>query len=413
VLLNAEGGGRPVSTLWLATVSSYWFSTSYKWFLVLVFLLPSQVADIVPGGDKSAYWGLIFSIGAVWAIIGPALFGEMSDRKGDRRPYIVLGCMLTITALAVLYLSNSILMLTVGYLLLQVSDDLATGPYSALIPELVPKDQRGRASGVMGLAMSLAQVVAVVTAIFLGESRIVLYTAIATLNVGGALIVVRVIGPGRKSTPSDTSFLKGWLEPWKKSDFRFVWMTRFFATLAFYFVIPYVNFYIRDVLPNYNLFWVTLKSPSEATGILALSMAIFGAVGSIGAGYLTDRWGRKSVTYLGATFMTLPLVAMLWLPDLSLIVLLSFLLGAGYGAFQTANWAMVADVLPDAQRVGRDMGIWQMSISSVQVIAGAAGLLVTYGNQLHQHLGYQALFGLAALAVVGGALASKKVRASS
>jgi MFS family permease len=413
VPISPEGGGRPVSTLWLATVSSYWFSTSYKWFLVLVFLLPGQVAEMVPGGEKSAYWGLIFSVGAVWAIIGPALFGEMSDRKGDRRPYIVLGSLLTIAALAVLYLGNSILFLTLGYLLLQVSDDLATGPYSALVPELVPKDQRGRASGVMGLAMSLAQVAAVVTAIFLGENRLVLYAAIALLNVGGALVVVRVIGPGRVPSPSSTSFLKGWLEPWKKPDFRFVWLTRFFATLAFYFVIPYVNFYIRDVLPNYNLFWATLKTPSEATGILALSMAVCGAAGSIGAGYLTDKLGRKRVTYLGAALMTLPLLVMLWLPNLSIIVLLSFFLGAGYGAFQTANWAMVSDVLPDAERVGRDMGIWQMSISSVQVIAGAAGLLVAYGNQLHQHLGYQALFALAAISVVGGALAAKNVRASS
>lgn len=402
----------PYSLLWMAALSAYWFATSYKWFLILVFLLPAQVAEIVPGGEKSAYWGVIFGLGAIWAIIGPALFGDMSDRKGDRRPFIMAGSLLTLVALALLHSGNTILALTIGYLALQVSDDIATGPYSALVPELVPKDFRGRASGVMGLAMSLSQVAAVGVALLAGEHRAVLYLSIAALNVMGAVIVVRLIGPCRWKPAPRASFLAGWLKPWKQPDFRFVWMTRFLGTLSFYFIIPYVNFYVRDVLPPFDLFGFTLRSASEATGVLALTMALCGAAGSFAAGYLSDLWGRKRVTYCGAALMVLPLLAMALLPSLSVIVLLSVLMGAGYGAFQTANWAMVSDVLPDPEGTGRDMGIWQMSISSVQVIAGAAGFIVALGNRLDENLGYRILFVFAAVSIAAGGLVARRVKES-
>ena len=415
---NSETAGstqpaKNPTTWWLVKVSAYWFATSYKWFLILIFLLPGQVADIVPGGEKSAYWGTIFGLGAIWAIFGPALFGNASDRGGGPRPYILIGSLCTVFAVGFLYMGNSILALTFGYLALQVSDDIATGPYSAIIPQMVPKALRGKASGIMGMAMSLSQVVAVAAALTFVDNREVLYGSIAGLNVLGALVVAATIGKDVKLKPERGAFFAGWLDPWKDRDFRAVWFTRFFATLAFYLVVPYVNFYIRDVVPNPSILSMKFDSPSKATGVLALTMAVTGAVGALVAGYLADKFGRKKITYAGAAMMGIALALLIPLPDLTQIWYLTMILGTGYGAFQAANWAMVSDVLPDLDSAGRDMGIWQMSISSVQVVAGAAGFLVTFGNGLGTHLGYQLLFVVATLAVCIGAISAKFVRSTS
>ncbi|MFC6590831.1 hypothetical protein ACFP81_01460 [Deinococcus lacus] len=38
-----------------------------------------------------------------------------------------------------------------GFILVQLGNNFATAPYSALIPQLVPPGERGRYSGVMGM----------------------------------------------------------------------------------------------------------------------------------------------------------------------------------------------------------------------------------------------------------------------
>lgn len=401
---------QKVTNFWIARLSVYWFATSFKWFLILVFLLPDQVAAIIPGGEKSAYWGAVFGAGAIWAVIGPALFGDFSDRTGDRRPFILAGSFCTVGALAVLYYAPTIWVLAIGYLFLQVSDDLSTGPYSALLPELVPEDSRGRASGIMGSAMSLSQVAAVLVALAVAGNRPVLYVLMAVLNVWAAFMVVRMIERGKPSAPKP--FLKGWATPWKHADFRWVWFTRFFATLAFYFVIPYANFYIRDMLTSYDLFGIRITSIDVAVGVLALTIALASAVVSFVTGPLIDRLGRKVITYSGAAIMAFSFLCMIALPTFNGMWALAILLGFGYGAFQSANWAMASDVLPEREGLGRDMGIWQMSISSVQIVAGAAGLIVTFGNRLSHGAGYQLLFGLATVAVLAGGALAHKVRSS-
>ncbi|MBC8103430.1 MAG: hypothetical protein H7Z41_12700, partial [Cytophagales bacterium] len=76
---------------WYLGISSYWFATSLKWF-ILFLLQPLQVASVVPGGEKNGAWGLVVALGATEAMIGPALMGYLSDRCGSRwgrrRPFI-------------------------------------------------------------------------------------------------------------------------------------------------------------------------------------------------------------------------------------------------------------------------------------------------------------------------------------
>lgn len=48
---------------WFLRLSAYWFATSFKWFLVLLVLLPAKVAEVSPrrrrppGSASSSAWG--------------------------------------------------------------------------------------------------------------------------------------------------------------------------------------------------------------------------------------------------------------------------------------------------------------------------------------------------------------------
>ena len=402
-------------TRWLATLSAYWFASSFKWFILLVVVLPTQVEHIVPAGERNSAWGMVFGLGAIWAIFGPSIFGYWSDRLRTRRNFILWGGALTLIALFVLATSTSLYQLAAGYLLLQVSDDVGTGPYDAVIPDLVPRKLRGLASGFVNVASLLGQVTVATAAIFLAGNVGAIYGLIALVTAAGAFVTFRSINPTHEHAPVSTGqqpffkgLIKGWVEPWRHSNFAWVWFTRFLFSLGLYLVQPYLKFYISDSLSVFRLCGRDVGGPAAATSLLILTISIAGAASAVYGGRVSDRIGRKAVIYFSGALMSIVLLPFLLVHDLTLLWLLSIPFGVGFGAYLSASMAMAVDALPSEKSHGKDMGIWQMSISSVQILAGSAGLLVDYGNRVHPIFGYQLVFALASgLFVLGTALAFK------
>lgn len=421
---------------WYLGLSAYWFATSYKWFILLLVVLPGQVKEIVPGGEKNTYWGLVFATGAIWAIFGPALFGHLSDRilrdgtKPERRLFLSIGAGLTVIALFTLLEAKSLAMLAFGYLLLQISDDVGTGPYSAAIPELVPTEHRGKASGVMGMLNAGAQIVSAVVAIALGRIELI-YIGIASVNVicaawtiwtlKGALPVAPSFsrseeeGIGR-GAGAKIGFFASWLEPWKSADFRWVWFTRMLNALGLYMIEPYLKYYIEDRVAD-SAGKVHLASFSidadKATLFLALLISATAVLGSLLGGNLTGRIGRKATIRRSAVLISAGLVPFALVPNYGLFVVVALVFGAGYGMYLTADWALAADVMPNKNSLAKDMGIWQSSVPCVQVFAGAVGALITFFNKQSFGLGYSVAFLLAAAAFFLSAQLVTKVKGST
>jgi MFS family permease len=405
---------------WYAGLSAYWFATSLKWFILLLAVIPGQVQALVPGGEKSTYWGMVFAIGAAWAVIGPSLFGYISDRKGDRRTYIVLGTGLTLVALAILATASSIWQLALGYLVLQVADDLGTGAYSALVPQLVPEERRGRASGIMGLMQFLGQITIAVIAFVLKSDPTQLYIVVGVINVIGAAGVLLTLRGAGSLRPEDTGresgvadYVRGWFSPWKSRDFVWVWFTRFLTALGFYLVQPYIKYFLDDVVKVFTLFGMTFEKSSLAVVVLALTLALFGGIASILGGKAADKVGRKKTIYIGGTVMAAAAIPFAMTSSYTTVWVLVIVFGIGYGLYQAADWALVADVLPDKASLGRDMGIWQMSISSVQIVTGVAGRGIDYFNAQTPGLGYRVAFFTAAVVLFLGTVLVRQVKGST
>lgn len=108
--------------------------------------------------------------------------------------------------------------------------------------------------------------------------------------------------------------------------------------------------------------------------------------------------------------MATALVPFLLFHRYDLLLAIAIVFGIGYGIFLSADWALASDVMPDEEALGRDMGIWQMSESVVQVFAGSAGRIVDWGNRQSMGTGYQVVFGLGAFAFVLGTVVVRLVR---
>jgi MFS family permease len=416
------------ATGWYLGLSAYWFATSFKWFIILLAMLPAQVAAVVPGGEKNSWWGLVVFIGALEAMIGPAVAGYLSDRFrsrfGRRRPFIAIGAACTALALLFLGSAHSLWQLIVGYLFLQISDDIGTGPYSALIPDLVPEENRGRASGVMSLLQLLAQIAAAATGIALGNVALI-YVSIAVVNIVCALIVLTVIkdcsvpatrdrAPGEQIKLSERirRGFAAWAAPWENRDFRWVWITRFLNAFGFYLILLYLMNYLQDQVKVFSLFGVTLPGAKEANYVLALVISLVGALGALYAGKMADKVGRKKVIVIAGWVMFLTLVPFSLIPNYSFVVALAVVFGAGYGAYLSASWALAADVMPNPEETAKDMGIWQMSVATPQLLTGLAGLIVDLGNRLKMGYGYSLAFLIASFAFLFGCTLVNRVRGS-
>ena len=165
--------------LHIFAVSIFWFALNFHWSALGIIILPSQVFKLVGELQKGEALALILVPGAFVSLFANPLFGMLSDetrgrfaRIGRRRPYILLGTLVNVAALVWMALARDILSLAVAYALIQFSNNAATAPFHALLPDIVPREQRGLASGVMGLLATSGSISGViVSGIFIDASK--------------------------------------------------------------------------------------------------------------------------------------------------------------------------------------------------------------------------------------------------
>jgi MFS family permease len=241
-------------------------------------------------------------------------------------------------------------------------------------------------SGVVFLVLTFKAGAYLFTATYIGVAIVQL------LGAGTTLYTVRNV---RRAAPvselPQEPFWKRWWAPWKSRDFRWVWFTRFLSTLAFAMISNYFYYYLTDMFPNYLLFGYDLKDAKAAAIMVVLSMSLLGVFGALIAAPLADSWGRKPLIYLSGLSIFAVLLPFALVRDLTTVFLLTIPFGVAFGIYVSADWALATDILPNKEDAGTQMGVWSMSVTSVQIVAGAAGPFIDWGNRLHMGLGYTGL----------------------
>src|ERR671922_2333187 len=153
---TTQAAPRRLSHLDFAVLAVYWIAIGYLWQSLGTLILPDLVQQLVGPLDKGKALSLLEGIGAVMAVVWQPMMGAISDRTwspfGRRRPFIFGGTIGDVVFLVGLALSGSYWLLVIFYFLLQTASNTAQGPYQGMIPDVVPEEQRGTASGYYGLA---------------------------------------------------------------------------------------------------------------------------------------------------------------------------------------------------------------------------------------------------------------------
>ena len=401
---------------------------------ILLFVAPGVVGD----ARQAAYLGWISALGAFVALAVPPLVGMLSDRTtsrfGRRRPYILLGVVISIVGAWTLARAGDLNTLTVTFLILQLGFNVTVGAYQGLLPDRTPESQRGAASGYLGLMTILGNVGSLALAGVLfanvtltaassasGRAAIingsaVFYGATAIVMLVTAFVTV-VWTPEAPFSAADVAALRPtqrganplerrlqslralWLEPWKSHNFTWVFLTRAFVMLGLTLFLTFIEYYFANV--------VHVASFVSATAVVA-GLALLGAVlSALTLGMLSDRMNRALLVGVSTGLMAVPSLLFVVAPGSIPLWPLGIVFGLGYGAYTSVDWALAVDALPVQANAGKDLGIWSAASTLPAVLAPALGGGVIAFTQAVYHqttVGYQAIFVLAAIFLALGAI---------
>jgi MFS family permease len=416
-----------------AALSFYWFAVNAHWSAILVFLLPIHAEALSESDSKGWTLGLILFPGALVAMVVAPLFGAWSDRLvtrwGRRRPFLVVGTLGNVIGLVVLSLlpaSQGMLVFYIAvFMWIQLFNNLATAPYSALIPDVVAPEQRGSASGWMGLMAMLGALAGAGTGFVLkwiGTSGAYLaISAVLILGMLGTVLFVREPNSPPMPPFSWGAFLRGLAEPFRSRDFTWVFLTRFLVVLGTFTVQEFIEYYMKDVVApgeeRYALFgWQVAASSEEATTWFVLALLGGATLSALVAGRLSDRFGRKLMVYLSGGLQGLVALIFLFAPGFTMTLGLGLIFGLGFGAYQAVDWALASDVLPSQENYAKDMGVWHIAFTLPQVLATPiGGGLRDHFQRVGRHLGlpflgYSVIFGIAFVYFVLGSVLVRQVK---
>jgi MFS family permease len=434
---------RRLNHLDFAILAVYWVAIGYLWQSLGTLILPDLVQQLVGPHDKGKALSLLEGIGTVMAVVWQPMMGAVSDRSrsrfGRRRPFLLAGTVGDVLFLTGLALSGSYWLLVIFYFLLQTASNTAQGPYQGMMPDVVPEDQRGTASGYYGIANLVGTLFGTVVAglILAHAGRPAAVGSILALLLVTMLVTVLFV-PDR--TPPALERFRSPREvlwatfttPLRYPNFLWLMTSRLLILMGIVGIQSFTLFYFSDTFFHGDNRATTAATTAVVGLVVLLAIAV-----TWPAARISDRIGRRPLILIGGAVAGLgvlvlifggyrwmpmailtPLAALLGLPELVAQTLAAgLLIGAGLGAFLSVDWAFITDVIP-VDQAGLFFGFSNIATAGSGIIARfVAGFLLDHFNAgppiLRLPGGYPVIFGLFFCWLLVGTVLILKVKGRS
>lgn len=422
-----------------AVLSVYWVAIGYLWNSMGGLILPSLVQHLVGSANKGVALGTLEGIGSFMAVVWQPLVGAYSDRTrsrfGRRHPFIAIGTAGDVVFLVGIALSGGYWMVLVFYLLLQTASNTAQGPYQGLLPDVVPEEQRGVASGFYGISNVLGLFTGTVIGGFIlaqagARAAILSICVVLVASALPTLLLVpdRVVASREAFTGLRDVVRTTFSRPLQSPSFLWLMGSRLLILMGLVGVQSFVFFYFSDVFFHHDD-KATATASYTLLGIVIVSAFLI----SLPAARLSDRVGRRPVILAGgligsagvlilvfSAYQLLPsalidrLGGALHVPPLAAqATLVGILIGVGYGLFFSVDWAFLQDIIP-RDEAGLFLGFSNIATAGSGIIARfVGGFLLDPFNRGPQILrlpgGYPVIFAVFCIWLFIGALLILKV----
>jgi MFS family permease len=386
-------------------------STNLVFLAPLLVTLPLRVNSLVGIKQAPSSLALVAGIGALVAMFGNPFFGRMSDRTswrlGMRRPWMVIGLVGGTVGILIVALAPNIPVVLVGWCIAQLFFNALLAALIAVLPDQVPRTQRGLISGVLGVCLPIASVSGTfLVKLFTGNP---IATFLVPCATGGFFILLfaivlkdRRLAKADRPTWSLREFANTfYVKPRTSPDFAWAFASRFMFLMAYALLTTYAAFFLLGKIGS-----AVADVPQQIfLGTLAQSVVIVAA--SLIAGKLSDQTGRRKIFVFTASIVYgLAMFAVAIASNFNGFLVGLAISGLGFGIYAAVDLALVADVLPSKDNVAKDLGVFNIAGALPFSIApaGAPIILAIGGGN------YGVLYAAAGIFAIIGAVAILPVR---
>ncbi len=387
------------------------FAITALWQSLHIIILPRRLEDLVSESQANTYLAIITACGLLLAMFVQPVAGAISDRShfnwGRRRPFILFGISAVMILLTGIGWATSFAAIFVIVCLLQIASNTAQGPYQAFIPEFVPTEKHGTASGLKGLFELAGGMIFVLITGWLYSAKsgtaglwqvlgalefILLITMLATV------LLVRekpsyIVNHKSPFAALSHVFSK---DVWRNSSFVWFLVSRLFVYMAFTTIQQFAYNYLKYV--------VGITDPAAATSRFTAIGAISMLVAVWPAGYLSDKIGRKPLTVISGLLGALGIGIITLSHEYNIILWAAGIIGVAMGIFNSTNWALATDFTPKHEEA-RYLGIANMATAGGAVLARLIGPAIDFFNSRSPLSGYQFMLLVCIVYFVVGAAA--------
>ncbi len=400
-------------------------------------IVPLLVQKFVGPEQQGTAFGRLRLYTLMVALLVQGLMGTLSDRStlrwGRRRPFILIGTLLTMASMLAIGASPGYWFLFGAVVFSQIASNIAQAAEQGLIPDLVPEDRRGRFSGVKSLMELLPVIIAAFTigkmiaagqmwtgilvaigilflsmaiTMFVREEpprkiserldwepfgRLIVMTLVFAVVILGLGETVKGIGKllaGINSVPTLLAVMGGTgLLAMVTAVVLGVWASvrisigsegiRRYPSFPWWVVNRLAFLVGANNLAGFAVYFLQARlglKGEAAAGPASQLMMVVGTLlllCALPSGWLADRIGRKQLVALSGIVATLGTLVLVLAPNMTMIYVGGLIIGAATGTFFTTNWALGTDLVPKKD-AGRYLGISNLAGAG----AGAVGAYI-------------------------------------
>ncbi len=329
--------------------------------------VPATVVALL-ANERSLFGGLI-----------QPLIGSLSDRTrsplGKRSPYILAGGAGTALCIAALALQPPFWLMIAAVTLAGIFLFVALGPYIALLADIMPYSQRGRAGGLTALAGVVGALAVGVLANQMWDRQrwLVFLLTAAGVAISLAIVAFSVREPQTSLATEKVDTKKDHLADTVRAIVSFRPLAWYVAAMGVYWLgagaaTPFITRFGTD----------ELGASQEMSFALLLPLIIATAVGAVASGFLADKVGHRRLLRPGLALFAVGATLSVLVRDMGQAVPVMVMVGLANGVLTALHIPFLADLVPK-RHAGEFMGFASMIWSVAQPVGAVlAGFLADF-----------------------------------